>query len=173
MQKFNNSARDKIWTRISTKTPYARKFSSKYTRDERCPNEYMVDASVIGDARDEKSYTQALKGQKADLILTDPPYCILSPRRVRGPFSRQRKMDHEAVVNTRKLHIPSCFTFAFSYSYMIKPTCVTLVVTVVSHRLAWSRTGLFLLSPPYPQRSDINPFPFSTCPQGSDINPLP
>lgn len=60
-------------------------------------------AVVIGDARDAASYQRALRGAKADLLLTDPPYCILTRRRKGGDLrdpkpGRQRKLEHELVV---------------------------------------------------------------------------
>jgi site-specific DNA-adenine methylase len=60
---------------------------------------FSVSPSIIGDARKPESYQKALQGKKADILFTDPPYCILSRKRQRSEHSRQRKLDHDAVVS--------------------------------------------------------------------------
>src|ERR687883_602783 len=39
---------------------------------------------VSGDARREESYAAALRGDRADALITDPPYCLLTRRRKGG-----------------------------------------------------------------------------------------
>ena len=55
-----------------------------------------------GDATLCNSYTDALKGELADLLITDPPYCILTRRRKNGDLRddklRIRKLDNSKVV---------------------------------------------------------------------------
>jgi site-specific DNA-methyltransferase (adenine-specific) len=55
---------------------------------------------IAGDARDEAALDRALGGVKADLLLTDPPYCLLTRRRARGDVRepRGRKLDDPLVV---------------------------------------------------------------------------
>ncbi len=55
---------------------------------------------IAGDARDERPYREALGGARADLLLTDPPYCLLTRRRKGGDLreSKGRKLDHEIVI---------------------------------------------------------------------------
>ena len=52
---------------------------------------------VAGDARDEAAYRAALGGERADLLLTDPPYCLLTRRRRGGELrdKHDRKIDRE------------------------------------------------------------------------------
>jgi site-specific DNA-methyltransferase (adenine-specific) len=54
-----------------------------------------------GDARQPESYVRLLGGERADLLLTDPPYCLLVRRRKGGderdPKSRERKLDRGPV----------------------------------------------------------------------------
>jgi site-specific DNA-methyltransferase (adenine-specific) len=52
---------------------------------------------VAGDARDETAYRAALGGERADLLLTDPPYCLLTRRRRGGELrdKHDRKIDRE------------------------------------------------------------------------------
>ena len=56
---------------------------------------------VCGDARSEETYARALRGEKAALLLTDPPYCLLTRRRKGGePREKRRdvKIDRDPVV---------------------------------------------------------------------------
>ena len=55
---------------------------------------------VHADAREASGYEEALSGRKAQLLLSDPPYCILTRRRKGGDLreSKGRKLDHEIVV---------------------------------------------------------------------------
>jgi site-specific DNA-methyltransferase (adenine-specific) len=41
-------------------------------------------ACVVGDARDAAAYERALRGERADALVTDPPYCLLTRRRKGG-----------------------------------------------------------------------------------------
>jgi len=54
-----------------------------------------------GDARVEETYRSALAGERARLLLTDPPYCLLTRRRKGGEVRDKRagvKIDREPVV---------------------------------------------------------------------------
>src|SRR4051812_29673394 len=56
---------------------------------------------VAADARDEGAYARALDGDKARLLLTDPPYCLLTRRRRDGKpmdLRAHKKIDRERVV---------------------------------------------------------------------------
>jgi site-specific DNA-methyltransferase (adenine-specific) len=55
---------------------------------------------VTGDARQDAALDEALGGARADLLLTDPPYCLLTRRRAGGDVRdpRGRKLDDELVV---------------------------------------------------------------------------
>jgi len=63
-----------------------------------------VPAPVIcltGDARSEEAYSRALKGERAALLLTDPPYCLLTRRRKGGEPRQKRagvKIDREPIL---------------------------------------------------------------------------
>ncbi len=54
---------------------------------------------VQGDSREEQSFQRALEGARANLLLTDPPYCLLQRRRKGGDLrdKKERKIDHEMV----------------------------------------------------------------------------
>jgi site-specific DNA-methyltransferase (adenine-specific) len=39
---------------------------------------------IQGDAREDASYERALRGERADALVTDPPYCLLTRRRKGG-----------------------------------------------------------------------------------------
>jgi len=56
---------------------------------------------IAGDARDEETYRGALRGERAALLLTDPPYCLLTRRRKGGDLRDKRagvKIDREPVL---------------------------------------------------------------------------
>jgi len=56
---------------------------------------------LAADARLEESYLRVLGGERADLLLTDPPYCLLTRRRKGGELRDKRagvKIDREPVV---------------------------------------------------------------------------
>src|SRR5688572_9319910 len=55
---------------------------------------------VCGDARREATYEQLLGQERADLLLTDPPYCLLTRRRKGGDLRdpKGRKIDKDPVV---------------------------------------------------------------------------
>jgi site-specific DNA-methyltransferase (adenine-specific) len=60
-----------------------------------------VTACVRGDARDEETYRQVLGGERAALLFTDPPYCLLTRRRKGGDLRDKRagvKIDRDPVV---------------------------------------------------------------------------
>ncbi len=54
---------------------------------------------VSGDSREEASYARALDGRKAQLLLSDPPYCLLVRRRKGGDERdpKDRKIDRGPV----------------------------------------------------------------------------
>ena len=55
---------------------------------------------IAGDARLEETYRQALGGDRATLLLTDPPYCLLTRRRKGGDPREKRagvKIDRDPV----------------------------------------------------------------------------
>lgn len=56
--------------------------------------------ALAGDARRAESYRELLAGERADLLLTDPPYCLLTRRRKGGDLRdpKGRKIDREPVV---------------------------------------------------------------------------
>lgn len=56
---------------------------------------------LTADARDEDAYRRALGGERAALLLTDPPYCLLTRRRKGGDLRGRRagvKIDRDPVV---------------------------------------------------------------------------
>jgi site-specific DNA-methyltransferase (adenine-specific) len=55
---------------------------------------------IAGDARDERVYREALGEERADVLLSDPPYCLLTRRRKGGDLRepKGRKLDHEIVI---------------------------------------------------------------------------
>jgi len=56
---------------------------------------------VQGDARLDETYRRALRGQRARVLLTDPPYCLLTRRRKGGELRDKRagvKIDRDPVV---------------------------------------------------------------------------
>ncbi len=56
---------------------------------------------VCADAREDRGYAEALAGARASLLLTDPPYCLLTRRRTGGDLRDRRahkKIDREPVV---------------------------------------------------------------------------
>jgi site-specific DNA-methyltransferase (adenine-specific) len=60
-----------------------------------------VTSCVRGDARDEETYRQVLRGERAALLFTDPPYCLLTRRRKGGDLRDKRagvKIDRDPVV---------------------------------------------------------------------------
>lgn len=67
------------------------------------------------DAREEEGYLRALGGQRADLLLTDPPYCLLTRRRRGGDTrdSKHRKIDREPVVRFETVRDYRRFTEAW------------------------------------------------------------
>ena len=57
--------------------------------------------AVCGDARDAGVYGRLLSGAKAQLLLTDPPYCLLTRRRKGGDLRDKRahvKIDRDPIV---------------------------------------------------------------------------
>ena len=53
-----------------------------------------------GDAREAASYDRALGSEAAQLLLTDPPYCLLTRRRKEGDLRdpKGRKIEGEPVI---------------------------------------------------------------------------
>ena len=56
--------------------------------------------TLCGDATQPATYTRLLGDEKADLLLTDPPYCLLTRRRKGGDLRdpKGRKIDRHPVV---------------------------------------------------------------------------
>jgi site-specific DNA-methyltransferase (adenine-specific) len=68
---------------------------------------------VRGDARDEETYRRALGAGRAALLLTDPPYCLLTRRRKGGDLREKRagvKIDREPVVRFEDVRAYRKFT---------------------------------------------------------------
>lgn len=70
---------------------------------------------IAADATDASGYVRALGGAKADLLLTDPPYCLLTRRRKGGDLRdpRGRKIDREPVVRFETVRDYRAFTEAW------------------------------------------------------------
>jgi site-specific DNA-methyltransferase (adenine-specific) len=67
---------------------------------------------VAGDATTEAPYREALGGRKASLLLTDPPYCLLTRRRKGGDLRdpKGRKIDRDPVVRFESVREYRAFT---------------------------------------------------------------
>jgi site-specific DNA-methyltransferase (adenine-specific) len=67
---------------------------------------------VNADATQERGYAEALGGEKADLLHSDPPYCLLTRRRKGGDLreDRGRKIDHDIVVRFESVRDYRTFT---------------------------------------------------------------
>jgi site-specific DNA-methyltransferase (adenine-specific) len=68
---------------------------------------------VRGDARDEATYRRTLGAGRAALLLTDPPYCLLTRRRKGGELREKRagvKIDREPVVRFEDVRAYRKFT---------------------------------------------------------------
>ncbi len=70
---------------------------------------------VAGDAREPEAYRRALHGKKADLLLTDPPYCLLTRRRKGGDLRdpKGRKIDKDPVLRFEDVREYRAFTKAW------------------------------------------------------------
>jgi len=68
---------------------------------------------VAGDARLRETYARALGGERAAVLLTDPPYCLLTRRRKGGDLRQKRagvKIDREPVVRFEDVRAYRSFT---------------------------------------------------------------
>jgi site-specific DNA-methyltransferase (adenine-specific) len=68
---------------------------------------------IPGDARDEQTYRQILGGERAALLLTDPPYCLLTRRRRGGDLRDRRsgvKIDRDPVTRFEDVRAYRRFT---------------------------------------------------------------
>jgi site-specific DNA-methyltransferase (adenine-specific) len=68
---------------------------------------------VCGDARSDETYARALRGEKGALLLTDPPYCLLTRRRKGGELREKRhgvKIDRDPVVRFEDVRAYRKFT---------------------------------------------------------------
>ena len=68
---------------------------------------------VRGDARSEETYRAALRGERAALLLTDPPYCLLTRRRKSGDLRDKRagvKIDRDPVARFEDVRAYRKFT---------------------------------------------------------------
>lgn len=56
-------------------------------------------ACIQGDSTDPRSWERALEGRKADVLLSDPPYCLLTRRRKEGDLRdpKHKKIDRGPV----------------------------------------------------------------------------
>jgi len=73
----------------------------------------LLPGCLQADAREASAYARLLGGQKAQLLLTDPPYCLLTRRRKGGDLRDPRahkKIDHEAVVRFESVREYRAFT---------------------------------------------------------------
>jgi site-specific DNA-methyltransferase (adenine-specific) len=68
-----------------------------------------------GDAREAAAYDRLLGPERADLLLTDPPYCLLTRRRAGGDLRdpKHRKIDREPVVRFEDVKTYRRFTEAW------------------------------------------------------------
>src|SRR6195256_479625 len=68
---------------------------------------------VAGDARQEATYDAARRGERAGLLLTDPPYCLLTRRRKGGELRDKRagvKIDRDPIVRFEDVRAYRKFT---------------------------------------------------------------
>ena len=68
---------------------------------------------VAGDARQEETWRAALHGERAALLLTDPPYCLLTRRRKGGDVRDKRagvKIDRDPVLRFEDVRAYRRFT---------------------------------------------------------------
>jgi len=68
---------------------------------------------VEGDARQETTYDAALRGERAAMLLTDPPYCLLTRRRKSGDLRDKRagvKIDRDPIVRFEDVRAYRKFT---------------------------------------------------------------
>ncbi|MCA1828078.1 MAG: DNA methyltransferase [Myxococcales bacterium] len=69
--------------------------------------------AACGDARDEEVYRRLLGAERARLLLTDPPYCLLTRRRKGGDLREKRagvKIDRDPVVRFEDVRAYRKFT---------------------------------------------------------------
>jgi DNA methylase len=68
---------------------------------------------AAGDARREETYARVLQGARAALLLTDPPYCLLTRRRKGGDLRDKRagvKIDRDPIVRFEDVRAYRKFT---------------------------------------------------------------
>ncbi len=68
---------------------------------------------IAGDARNESTYDAALEGARAALLLTDPPYCLLTRRRKSGELRDKRagvKIDRDPIARFEDVRAYRKFT---------------------------------------------------------------
>jgi site-specific DNA-methyltransferase (adenine-specific) len=72
-------------------------------------------ACICADATSPDGYVRALQGRQADVLLTDPPYCLLTRRRKGGDLRdpRGRKIDRDPVVRFESVREYRTFTEAW------------------------------------------------------------
>jgi site-specific DNA-methyltransferase (adenine-specific) len=70
---------------------------------------------VCADAREDAGYAEALPGGQADLLLTDPPYCLLTRRRKGGDLRepKGRKIERQPAVRFETVRDYRSFTEAW------------------------------------------------------------
>lgn len=74
-----------------------------------------VARSTCADAREPGAYAELLAGERAAVLLTDPPYCLLTRRRKGGDLRdpKGRKIDREPVVRFETVRDYRAFTRAW------------------------------------------------------------
>lgn len=88
------------------------------TEATRAPMSSPITASalcVCGDARTKQAYERALGLRRADLLLSDPPYCLLTRRRKGGDLRdpKGRKIDRDPVLRFESVRDYRAFTQAW------------------------------------------------------------
>jgi site-specific DNA-methyltransferase (adenine-specific) len=70
---------------------------------------------ICADARQDAGYRQALFGTRADVLLTDPPYCLLTRRRKGGDLrdAKGRKIERQPAVRFESVREYRAFTEAW------------------------------------------------------------
>ena len=70
---------------------------------------------IAGDAREAEGYRRALEGRLADVLLTDPPYCLLTRRRKGGDLRdpKGRKIERDPAVRFESVRDYRMFTEAW------------------------------------------------------------
>ena len=88
---------------------------------------------IPADARQENGYRQALGAERADLLLTDPPYCLLTRRRKGGDLRdpKHRKIDRDPVLRFESVRDYRTFTADWlgAAARWVKPQAIWIIWT--------------------------------------------